>query len=311
MIVFYDPACPKPYSLDVLRNEPLGGSEASCVRVAESLDATVVQHCRTHAEGRYLPGIIGEPSAIVVMRSDKPLGWLREKYPRAKLVLWLHDFTHPDSAILESTGTVVVCVSDHHREYTKRAVRGASVRVMRIYNPIDDDLMPSGAEVDRNKLVFFSSPHKGLEYATVLFARIRALAPAMTLCVANPCYYPDGPTDYDGIVNLGQLPHRAIVNHVRTALCSFLPNIVFPETFGLVFAESNAVGTPVLTHSFGAASEVLMPADFGLTPQVIDCTKPATVVNHVLEWRDARPVVAVRDEFRMSNVKKAWEKVLA
>lgn len=311
MIVFFDPACPKPYSLDSLRNEPLGGSEASCVRVAESLNATVVQHNRTVTDGRYTAVADGSPSAIVVMRSEKPLVWLRSLYPRAKLFLWLHDFVSPDPEVLEATGTTVVCVSDHHREYTKRGVRGASVRVIRIYNPIDDDLIGNGAEVDRNKLVFFSSPHKGLEYATVLFARIRELQPEMTLCVANPGYYPDGPTNCDGIVNLGQLPHRAVMTHVRSALCSFLPNIVFPETFGLVFAESNAVGTPVLAHDFGAAAEVAGPADFGMTPQVMDCRNPWAVANRIMEWRESRPVVQGRDEFRMSNVRKAWEKVLA
>jgi glycosyltransferase involved in cell wall biosynthesis len=34
-------------------------------------------------------------------------------------------------------------------------------------------------------------------------------------------------------------------------------NFVLAETFGLVFAESNAVGTPVLTHDCGAAREVI------------------------------------------------------
>src|SRR5581483_2147599 len=37
----------------------------------------------------------------------------------------------------------------------------------------------------------------------------------------------------------------------------FYPKFVLPETFGLVFAEASAVGTPVLTHDCGAAAEVL------------------------------------------------------
>ena len=52
-IVFFDPMCPAPYSRATLDARALGGSEASAVRVAEALDAVVMQHCRHYAEGRY------------------------------------------------------------------------------------------------------------------------------------------------------------------------------------------------------------------------------------------------------------------
>ena len=41
------------------------------------------------------------------------------------------------------------------------------------------------------------------------------------------------------------------------ALCTFCPNFVLPETFGLVLAESLALGTPVLAYDCGAALEVV------------------------------------------------------
>src|SRR3954454_13354636 len=44
-IVFYDPVCPAPYTRATLEPRALGGSEASTVRVAEALDAVVMQHC--------------------------------------------------------------------------------------------------------------------------------------------------------------------------------------------------------------------------------------------------------------------------
>ena len=45
-VVIFDPITPKPYSLQTLKCEPMGGTEATVVRVAERLDAVVVQHNR-------------------------------------------------------------------------------------------------------------------------------------------------------------------------------------------------------------------------------------------------------------------------
>ncbi len=51
------------------------------------------------------------------------------------------------------------------------------------------------------------------------------------------------------------------MQHIRESLCVFYPQTQRCETFGLVYAESNAVGTPVLAHDFGAAREVLSSPD--------------------------------------------------
>jgi glycosyltransferase involved in cell wall biosynthesis len=133
-----------------------------------------------------------------------------------------------------------------------------------IYNPVDDDLKPDGSEVDTAKLVFFSSPNKGLALTLDAFQAARRVMPDLRLRVGSPGYKSlrragmesvDG--KIDGVEWLGALPHARILAEVRTALCVFYPNFVLPETFGLVLAEAKAVGTPVLTHDCGAAAEVL------------------------------------------------------
>ncbi len=45
-ILFYDPACQQPYDTQTLRQQALGGTEASCVRIADALGAFVMQHNR-------------------------------------------------------------------------------------------------------------------------------------------------------------------------------------------------------------------------------------------------------------------------
>jgi len=81
--------------------------------------------------------------------------------------------------------------------------------------------------------------------------------PDLRLVVGNPGYKSGCDARRAGVELLGPQPQARIHAEARSALCTFVPNFVIPETFGLVFAESHALGTPVLTHDCGAALEVV------------------------------------------------------
>jgi glycosyltransferase involved in cell wall biosynthesis len=95
------------------------------------------------------------------------------------------------------------------------------------------------------------------------------------------------------------LPHARILAEVRTALCVFYPNFVLPETFGLVLAEAQAVGTPVLTHDCGAVREILADPS-----QILPVTRgarnyeriagllPSGARRHLAPWADRLGVFA-------------------
>jgi glycosyltransferase involved in cell wall biosynthesis len=93
-----------------------------------------------------------------------------------------------------------------------------------------------------------------------------------------------------------------VLRYVRESLCVFYPQTVHAETFGLVFAEANAVGTPVLAHDFGAAREVLSNPE-----QLVDGKDPRALIAKLRAWHDgARAQVAARPEFRASAVIAEW-----
>jgi glycosyltransferase involved in cell wall biosynthesis len=154
-----------------------------------------------------------------------------------------------------------VCVSDAQRRGVEATLArigvSVEVRALTIYNPVADELVPDGTAVDSNRLVFFSSPNKGLNFALDAFAAVRRAIPTLRLSVANPGYKADRVARLAGVEPLGALPQARVHAVVRSALCTFFPNFLIPETFGLVFAESHALGTPVLTVDCGAALEVL------------------------------------------------------
>jgi glycosyltransferase involved in cell wall biosynthesis len=350
-ILFFDPTCRRPYDTETLRREAMGGTEATVVRVADALGALVVQHNRTSASGRYLPPRSDRAvTDVIVNRDSRAVAQVRELYPNARVHLWLHDRVRPrskrgrriaaDARILRDLAVNVICVSDTQRHSVEAALRWMEVAdrvcARTIYNPVEDDLQPDGSPIDERKLVFLSSPNKGLKFTLDAFRAVRRAMPDMRLVVGNPGYKPGKVARLDGVDYLGPQPQQRIHAEARTALCTFFPNFVIPETFGLVFAESRALGTPVLTHDCGAALEIL-----GDPAQVLPVTAgerlyeglvgglaagwrrgPARAaaalglfdiyVERIRAWRGgARPVTGPDPRFRLSVVAQRWREMLA
>src|SRR6476646_11367535 len=162
-VAIFDLVSPVPYSSETLLESAVPGTEASVVRVADALDAYVVQHNRTKASGRYLPGdAIPNVDQVVLIRDSRALKSVREKFPAARIFLWLHDKVRPGSKrgrwllsavpLLQELAVTIVCVSNSHRKDVEAtllpATGGKPIRVVSIYNPLDDGLAPDGTPVD-------------------------------------------------------------------------------------------------------------------------------------------------------------------
>ena len=347
--LFYDPVCLQPYDTRTLQQQAMGGTEATVTRVADALEALVVQHNRTESYGRYrVPEKDTGVTRVIVNRDSRALARVRELYPNARTYLWLHDQFKPGSKrarwlastadLMREMAVTVLCVSDTQRHNVEAALRTmhiADLRTHTVYNPIEDGLAPDASPVDVNKLVFFSSPNKGLKFTLDSFRYLRRCIPEMRLVVGNPGYKIRKSVHIDGVEYLGPQPQARMHAEVRTALCTLFPNFVIPETFGLVFAESNALGTPVLTCDCGAAAEVL-----GDRSQILPVTVGARVYERLLthvspKWREGpakvaaamgmfepyverirswrgggRPRVAADPRFRLSAVTAQWRELL-
>lgn len=350
-VLFYDPVCLGPYDTRTLRERALGGSEATLARVADALGAWVIQHNRSEDCGRYrrpqrLPGI----TSLIVHRDPRVLPRLRAEYPQARVYLWLHDRIHPRSkrartlasvaALLAELEATAVCVSDTQRAGVEATLDslgiGRRVRALTVYNAVDDALAPDGTVVDERKLVFFSSPNKGLAFTLDAFSALRRRMPDLRLVVGNPGYKADRRTARAGVEFLGAQPQARMHAEVRSALATFCPNFVIPETFGLVFAESHALGTPVLTHDCGAAAEVVgdpqqllpvtaacrlyqvatgwLPAPWRRAPARLAGAAGVfdAYADRLLAWRSgSRPKAGPDPRFRLSAITAQWRSLLA
>ena len=332
-LVFVDPKCPEPYDADSLGRRGLGGTEATVVRVGTSLsafaDVSIVQHNRSapvHASDslRFLPwqelaAATAQADHLIFIQRAQDLARLTLK-PGARCWIWLHNFVGEEVPFywrdhwLHKIG--IICVSRTHAQRTLEYLhsmttgRLAAPWVLRggltyVHNPVDAGPARGVATVDVDKLVFFSSPHKGLEQVIARFDAAYREMPALRLHVADPGYFKRFDAkllEHPGIVRHGSLPHTQVLDHVREALCVFYPQTRRPETFGLVYAEANAVGTPVLAHDFGAAREVLHPDN-----PTIDVHDESRLIGLLRRWRAGeRPAVAGDPRFSLANVTAQW-----
>jgi glycosyltransferase involved in cell wall biosynthesis len=350
-VLFYDPVCQQPYDTRTLHAQALGGTESTLVRVADALGAWVMQHNRSHDWERYRsPQRISGITRVIINRDSRALSFVREYYPAARVYLWLHDRFHPHARrarwlaatapLLRESAATVVCVSDWQRSGVEATLRSFGladlVPALTIYNPVDDALRPDATAVDPGKLVFFSSPNKGLDFTLDAFGELRRAMPELRLLIGNPGYKQGDAAPQPGVEFLGPQPQARMHLEVRSALCTFFPNFVIPETFGLVFAESHALGTPVLTHDCGAAAEIVAdPAQLLPVSTAARCYEAAAgvlpaswrrgparlaagaglfdpYIERIRHWRGgARPRTGPDPRFHLSAVMAQWRALLS
>lgn len=326
IIIFIDYSCPKPYDPLILETQGLGGTEATVIRIAEALsnkfDVKVLQHNREQGyQGKALYTSFewqGNPRHVICLRDPRVMLGAKELYPKADISLWSHDFAPFELAKIYSNKVFEqadckynICVSNWHKTQCIEALRPlgyhGEFRHKVIHNPLAEDLPKPKREYDKNKLIWISSPHKGLGRALELMPLLSKYNPNFKLYIANPGYFETQLPNESWLVNIGIMKHKELMEFCSDALCLFYPNTTYPETFGLVFSECNTMGVPVLTHSLGAAPEVLDRHP----DQLIDCTNTEEVIKRVIKWYNgARPIVRGKPEFKINNIINEWLKLL-
>lgn len=312
----------------------MGGTELTAARVAETLashhDIVVLQHCRDTAVCspggvRYEPGghwrtvaATRDFDVVVIINSPKLLAlWHRHAASGTRLILWRHNFmgtTHKATGrLLAEADAQMICVSHHHRRHTL-AVLGiaeasdAAARIEAIYNPVvtaplNGEPVPPSA-VDMDQLLFASSPHKGMDQVLDNFTKLRERIPQLSLLVCNPGYLERAVPSRDGVHYTGKLRPAQVHAYMRRSLCLFNAQSTFAETFGLVFAESHSMGTPVVAQrGLGAVDEVV-GAGYG---QALDVDDTRAVYDVIMRWRGGlRPQLAMNPAFALETIKAEW-----
>jgi len=331
-IVFVDVTHPGTYDFNTLKQQALGGTEASLLRtaaiLAQSHQVSIYQKNRTQTlvdQGiNFLDQQqwkrLSAPDALVVLRQFKQVRAVHKRFPTSRLFLWIHTYKNTEYALkkllIPRNSFSIICNSQTHARHTDRILNrswigrllklsGGTVPVHYCYNPIPE-VATAPQTKDPNKLLFLSSPNKGLSQVLECFYWLYEKKPELQLYIANPGYRADAEiAAHPGITVLGNLPHDQVIEHLSTALCLFYPQDVFAETFGLIYAEANAVGTPVIAHDIGSAREILHPNN-----PVVNANDYSGIL-HILEtWQQHLPEVHYKGDFSETSIHKHWQILL-
>jgi glycosyltransferase involved in cell wall biosynthesis len=254
--------------------------------------------------------------AVIVLRNLETVIHIRDIIPdNTPVWLWAHDLVDTRFLayvhLLKKKNIGVIKVSEFHKKQLEDLrlldpLIPELPLIKVIYNPIDDNLKPDDTPVNKTKLLFPSSSYKGLDNTIRVFKKLKEIQSDFELVITNPSYQETKIATPDGVHYLGSETHARNIQEMRSSLAVFQINHEVPETFGLVFAEANAVGTPCLAHPFGAAGEVLTNPD-----QLVNTYDREAVIQKILDWRfKERPSVDIPDKFRLSHVIQEWENLL-
>jgi glycosyltransferase involved in cell wall biosynthesis len=332
-ILFLDNTYPQAYQQSTLKEKAIGGTESSVIKTANILSKKyqvfVAQKSRTefHIENEnltYIPKIqINKikPDYIIVLRKYPLLNELKKKFPKARLFLWIHTYKNKEYAFkrlgLSKTKTTIICNSKTHAINTNYLLNKSliakmfslfckSAPVKYCYNPIDKPLI-SSIKRDLNKLLFFSSPNKGLNEIIDSFLILNKSMPELRLYIANPGYKNGTSIQHSAnIVILGSLPHKRMMQHVKQSLCIFYPQNSFAETFGLIYAEANAYGTPVLAYDIGSAKEILHKNN-----GIIAANDHDEILKTIRKWQKNFPKIEYNESFSDKTILAQWQELFS
>jgi glycosyltransferase involved in cell wall biosynthesis len=317
-ILFVDSVAYKPYTLDTLKNEALGGTEATVLRIAEGLakrghDVSLYQKQADDNEMAYVGAIrhVGLysmfpiPDVVVHLRTGSEVELWKTLYPKASHYVWLHDLAGEWCKEDDLRYKDIICVSNYHKrniEQTFRELGITSGSIHVLHNPVEAST-PFKFKAGTHRAGFFSSPHKGLEQVLKTYNLAKEAGIIDELVIGNPGYIEGKPIEGKDITVLGSLTHDAAMREL--AMCSVLlyNQRTFPETFGLILAEAEALGVKVLAYDFGAASEVLKQN----TP--LSCSTQEewlVALKELLEEPDHKPM----NSYPLEGIVQRWEEVL-
>jgi len=334
-VLLSDSSHPKSYDFDTLKQQAIGGTESSLLRIAAILaghshQITIYQQARQHQTQQNKVNFIGPQhidsleniDVVVVLRKDKQLNTWQQRFPKARTFLWLHTykkwefifkrlFKHNRQAmIIGNSKTHAKHLNQQlHRNLFGRLLTAIGVPKLLVahgYNPVPKPELTQSVKRNPNKLIFLSAPNKGLEEVLKLFQKVKAAMPDMSLYIANPGYRDQTDIKQPGVHILGALPQAELWQHMAESLCVFYPQTTFAETFGLIYAEANALGTPVLAHDIGAAREILPPQN-----PLTDCHSTNLVIDCLQRWQEKLPAVQYRDTFANQAIYLQWSQLLA
>ncbi len=266
MRIVFIPTASIPIHKSILEERPLGGTETGIVRLADALhelrhEVIVMTEAKNPPLSKplYLPmSELGSLTAIDVLISVR--GWMPLFFglPAKKKYLWTGDAADQPQTIGIGDKRVIerldglLCVSEWQADELSRSSGFPRKRCLVIQNGIHQPYFSQSETRLSHRLIYSSTPYRGLRHLPRLFAQVKAKVPEATLAVFSSMevYAPQ----------IGQVPHghEASVRELEQIKAQFaeLPGVevhgsVRQEQLAKEFLRSRVLAYP---NTFGETS---------------------------------------------------------
>ncbi len=348
-IVFYN-ATPAEFSGDEITKRGVGGAEGCIIDLAKELAGyyNVVVFCNcprpgvydgvhyTHADNTdWMKKFTTD--LLIVSRNTHLLADVdfRKYFNIQQVCLWCHDMV--ESYVFDRLPKAIknidkVCaLSNWHWQNIENRFPGLipEDKKLTISNGLDTELFKySGEEKKRKKLVYTSTPFRGLDVLLELFPQIKEQVPDAELHVFSSMkVYGNKKVDKDkdfkelydkakqmeGVVYHGTVPRKELAEHLKESALMVYPNH-YPETMCISVAESVVANTPVVTSKKAALPETIPegtgyliepPQDETYKEKFVETT--VRLLNYDEEWNKMREECSkYKDTFSWEKSAKKW-----
>lgn len=268
-IVFVFPR-EQAYNSQSVRQKACGGTEKAVIYLGEAL-AELGHEIEWVTTLDQLEQPIAAPDAVITQEAE-----LLQRFPHTKKIWWLHHFA--DQPVIQRNSgygrvfadkivTLSQCQADEFRQALRldSVTIGHGVWVDELYTPAKDPY----------RLIYASTPFRGLERIPAIFSAIKAKEPRATIAIASSMgtyglheqdakYKPlfDRLAAMDGVEMLGALNQEQLYSEYSKSSV-FLYPCTWRETYCLALDEAVAHSCIPVTSGLAALAErfqYLMPA---------------------------------------------------
>lgn len=283
-IVFYAPYATE-FSGDELERRGVGGTETAVINLAKILakqfnvivfssnprpgiyDGVKYLHIRdTEFMTKFTTDL------LVVLRNAKILKDVdfRVDFKIKHIALWMHDIVASPAfaGIEEARYDTLICVSEWHKNEVISRFNIDKNKIVVLRNGVDNLLFSEPVEKVYGKLIYSSTPFRGLDKLLEVFPKIKEQVPEATLTVcSNMEIYGKGYTDewkhlykkasdMEAVNYLGSIPQKELAKEMKSSMIMAYYN-TYCETGFINGIMSVTAGTPVVTSDMAAIPETV------------------------------------------------------
>lgn len=256
----------------------IGGSETAVIRVSEELAkrgkrVTVYAECEGVWDGvryAYSQDFVPQPCELFVSwRSLGPVVQMKDRALRR--FIWAHDVHFGPATKEQLEGVTILALSEWHKSFLSERYEADIVVTG---NGIDPERFDKEIERVPHRLIYASSPDRGLDRVLALFPEIKRKYPDATLEVfygfdaarkKYPDFIADIETPREGVTIHGRVGQDRLAEEYLKADAMIYPSVSpdgqpFMETYCISAVEALAGGVFCVTADHGALREKHGPA---------------------------------------------------